>query len=142
MSFEPSALCDTGHEPDMSANFPTRRPRLLHCIWRLGLGGAERQLILLSTGLAAKGADVHVLTAYPGYCDEQLAATSAIPHRLDLATNYDVTMFPRLVALVKRLRPDVITTWLTQMDIVAGLAAQVARTPFVICERSGPEAYP
>jgi len=116
--------------------------RILHCIWRLSLGGAERQLVQLAAGLRAHGADVHVATVYPGWCDEPLAATGATPHRLFPLGKYDVTLVPRMALLLRRLEPDVVTTWLTQMDIVSGLASRIARVPWVVCERSAAGSYP
>ena len=53
-----------------------------------------------------------------------------------------LTMISRLSRLIRRLKPDVVTTWLTQMDIAAGLAAEMARVPWVLCERSSRECYP
>ena len=110
--------------------------RILNCIWRMGLGGAERQLVQLSSGLIARGVDVHVATAYPGHCDDDLAATGAVPHRFRPLGKYDVTLVPRTIRLIRRVRPDVVLTWLAQMDIVAGAAARAAGVPWIICERS------
>jgi GalNAc-alpha-(1->4)-GalNAc-alpha-(1->3)-diNAcBac-PP-undecaprenol alpha-1,4-N-acetyl-D-galactosaminyltransferase len=116
--------------------------RVLHCIWRMGIGGAERQLIQLSAGLIRSGIDVHVATAYPADNDAPLKATGVTTHRLSPALKYDLTMIPRLWRLIRRLKPDVVTTWLTQMDIAAGLAAEIGGVPWVLCERCSVEAYP
>jgi glycosyltransferase involved in cell wall biosynthesis len=115
---------------------------ILNSIWRMSLGGAERQLVHLSSGLRSREMEVHVATAYPGYCDQQLQAAGAVLHRLRSLGKYDVTLIPRMIRLIQRLRPDVVTTWLSQMDIVTGIAARMARVPWVICERSAAEAYP
>ncbi len=116
--------------------------RIVHCIWRMGLGGTELQLVRLASGLIGRHADVHVVTAFAGECDARLAGTGATMHRLRPFGKYDVTLIPRLVPLLRRLRPDVVTTALTQMDIVAGLACRMAGVPWVLCERSGAAAYP
>src|SRR5207249_2896769 len=42
----------------------------------------------------------------------------------------------------RRIRPDVIHTWLTQMDIVGGAVARVLRVPWVLSERSAASSYP
>lgn len=47
-----------------------------------------------------------------------------------------------LVRLVRHIRPDVVQTWLPQMDILGGLAALVSRTPLLVSERSSAAAYP
>jgi len=121
---------------------PVSVMRIVHFIWRMNLGGAERQLVQLCSGLVGQGIDVHVVTAFSGYCDEQLVATGVMPHRFRTLTKFDVTLIPRTMLLLRRLRPDVVTTWLTQMDIVAGLAASAARVPWILCERSVAESYP
>jgi glycosyltransferase involved in cell wall biosynthesis len=43
--------------------------------------------------------------------------------------------------LARRVRPDVIHTWLTYMDILGGLSAKLLRIPWVMSERSGAEMY-
>lgn len=116
--------------------------RVLHCIWRMGVGGAERQLVHLTKGLVRRDIDVHVVTAYDGAYDAALAAAGAVPHRLAPIGKYDITMVPRLVRLFRQVKPNVVCTWLTQMDIAAGLAARIAGVPWVLCERCSAEAYP
>ena len=116
--------------------------RVLHCIWRLGLGGSERQLVQLSAALRARHVDVHVLTVFPGRLDDQMAATGAAMHRLRPLGKYDLTLFPRAVRFIRGLRPDVVTTWLTQMDIVGGVAATIGAVPWIVCERSAAGSYP
>jgi len=108
----------------------------------MGLGGAERQLVQLSSGLIARNVEVHVATAYAGYCDEQLTSTGAVSHRFRSLGKYDLTLIPRIILLLRRLRPDVVATWLTQMDIVAGIAARAVGVPWIVCERSAGGAYP
>jgi glycosyltransferase involved in cell wall biosynthesis len=113
--------------------------RVLHCIWRMGVGGAERQLGYLTTGLVHRGIDVHVATVYGGDNDHILKAAS---HRLAAAGKYDPLLLPRLIRLCRQLRPDVVHTWLTQMDILGGAAAEVLSIPWVLSERSTGAAYP
>jgi glycosyltransferase involved in cell wall biosynthesis len=43
---------------------------------------------------------------------------------------------------MRNLKPDLVHTWLTQMDILGGYAARRARVPWVMSERSAVEAYP
>jgi glycosyltransferase involved in cell wall biosynthesis len=115
---------------------------ILNSIVRMALGGAERQLVQLSSGLCGRDVEVHVATAHPGYCDRQLEATGAVLHRLRALGKYDITLIPRMARLIRRLRPDVVATWLPQMDIVTGIAARMANVPWIVCERSAAEAYP
>jgi len=108
----------------------------------MGLGGTELQLVRLASGLIGRNADVHAVTAFAGDCDARLAATGTTMHRLRPLGKYDVTLIPRLVPLLRRLRPDVVTTTLTQMDIVAGLACRMAGIPWILSERSDAACYP
>ncbi len=43
---------------------------------------------------------------------------------------------------MRRLRPDVVQTWLAHMDIVGGAAARLLRVPWVMAERSAALSYP
>ncbi len=53
---------------------------------------------------------------------------------------------PRLVVwvtkLIRALDPDVVQTWLPQMDLVAGSVARTLRVPWVMTERASRTAYP
>ena len=116
--------------------------RVLHCIWRMTVGGAERQLVLLAGGLTARGIDVHVATAFPGPNDQRLRDAGATLHCLDTVHRFDPRLPLRMIRLCRRLRPDVVNTWLTPMDIVGGAAALLLRIHWVLNERSTGAAYP
>ena len=113
--------------------------RVLQCIWRLSIGGTEGQLTRLASGLSRRGIDVHVVTALPGDLDSAVACPM---HRIAPLFKYDPSAFLQLATLSRRLRPDVIHTFLTQMDIVGGAAATILRIPWVLSERSNVNAYP
>jgi len=113
--------------------------RVLQCIWRMQVGGTEKQLVRLVSGLVRRGIDVHVATALAG--DDEADIGSQI-HRVAPLFKYDVSTLLRLMALFRRLRPDVVQTFLTQMDIFGGMAATVLRIPWVLSERSTASAYP
>src|SRR5262249_28336254 len=51
-------------------------------------------------------------------------------------------VLPRVARLVRRVHPEVIHTWLTQMDIAGGMAAKLMRVPWVMSERSAAGLYP
>lgn len=115
--------------------------RVLHCIGSLGGGGAERQLGYLATELVRKGVDVHIAYGRGGHNLEELRASGATFHEFMTFSNYDPALVWRLVRLVKKIRPDLIQTWLTQMDVIAGSAALLTRTPLLMTERSVEMAY-
>jgi glycosyltransferase involved in cell wall biosynthesis len=118
------------------------RMRVLHLIPTLGGGGAERQIAALSLGLRENGCDVHVGIVRDGANLARVEAAGATVHRIRARGNYDPLLAPRLARLIRAVRPDVVQTWLTQMDILGGLASIVTRTPWVLSERTNKIYYP
>ncbi len=116
--------------------------RVLHLIPTLGGGGAERQIVALAQGLRTLGVDVHVGIVSEGANLTRLEAAGAIVHRIAARGNYDPMLPLRIARLIRRVHPDVVQTWLTQMDVVGGLAALMTRTPWIISERTNKVYYP
>ena len=65
---------------------------------------------------------------------DELAESGVHLHPIAHSGNYDPMLFLRLVRLIWRLRPDIVQTWLLQMDILGGLAASLTRTPWLLRE--------
>jgi glycosyltransferase involved in cell wall biosynthesis len=116
--------------------------RILHLIPTLGGGGAERQVAYLAHGLHTHGVDVHVGILRDGPNLPRLLAAGATVHRIRASSNYDVLLVPRIVRLIRSVRPDVVQTWLTQMDVAGGIAARITDTPWVVSERTTADVYP
>jgi len=116
--------------------------RILHCVPSLGGGGAERQLTYLVKELVQIGCDVHVAYVHDGPNMDRLRATGATLHRLPALSNYDPQILVRLVTTIRKVNPDIVQCWLAQMEVLAGLASVLTRTPWVFSERSCEEAYP
>jgi glycosyltransferase involved in cell wall biosynthesis len=116
--------------------------RILACISSMDGGGAERQLAYLASELTRLGWDMHVALLSGGPNLRRLEAGGATIHRLTARGNYDPTILWQLVRLMRRVRPDVAETWITQMDVLGGLAARLTRTPWILRERSSEPAYP
>ena len=115
--------------------------RVLHLIPTFGSGGAERQLAILANGLAADGLDVHI-----GYCRggpnlQRLIGGRVAMHRLKSMGTHDIVLAWRILRLIERLRPDVLQTWLLQMDILGGIGALLTGVPLIVSERSSGPAY-
>ena len=114
--------------------------RILHLIPTLEGGGAERQLALLANAQMRSGHEVHIGLVRLGTHSRGLDPAVAV-HQADARSHHD----PRLVAwaarLLRRLRPDVVQTWLPMMDVVGGVAARFTGTPWLISERSSASAY-
>jgi len=116
--------------------------KILYLIPSFGSGGAERQLSIIAPLLAESGFECHV-----GYCQEgpnlqPLLESSVHLHRIDVAGNHDPRLLWQVWSLIRRVKPDVVHTWLLQMDVVGGVAALLSKVPFVLSERSSTSAYP
>jgi glycosyltransferase involved in cell wall biosynthesis len=55
-------------------------------------------------------------------------------HPISHANNYDPLLLPRLVRLIRHLKPDIVQTWILQMDVLGGLAALLTDTPWLLRE--------
>jgi glycosyltransferase involved in cell wall biosynthesis len=84
---------------------------------------------------------VHIAFVHDGPELLSLHDTRVILHKIAAAGNHDVRILYRLYSLVRRIRPEIVQTWLPQMDVLAGLVCIAARIPWVLCERCSPDAY-
>lgn len=114
---------------------------VLHLIPSLAGGGAERQLSLLAPALAQSGVEVHLAYGQGGPNLARLENTEVHLHPLAATGNHDPKLAWRIHSLVRRLRPDVVQTWLLQMDVLGGAAALLNRVPFILSERASKMAY-
>jgi glycosyltransferase involved in cell wall biosynthesis len=115
--------------------------RILHCIPTLGGGGAERQASYLAEALAKRGGDVHVAYIREGPNLDRLYGSGVTLHKLPCSSNYDPRILYELLQVLNRIKPDLVQTWLRQMNILGGLAATFTGIPFVVSERSCSMAY-
>ena len=116
--------------------------RILQCIPTLEGGGAERQLCYLAKGLTDTGHAVQVVTMRGGVNEKRLRATPATVEVLtDLSPASPATWW-RLWRAIRRFRPDVVQSWICQMDVWGGLAARWTGTPWVLSERCSRQMYP
>ena len=104
--------------------------RVLHAIASFGPGGAERQLALLASALTTRGTDCHVAYVHAGP-NLSFVDPSVTLHRLSVHGNHDPNLLTQMIQLIRRLRPDLVQTWLPKTDVVGGLAACLAREPFI-----------
>lgn len=116
--------------------------RVLHCIPTLGGGGAERQLGYLALELKQLGWEVHVAFCSAGANLDRLQAAGAVLHHLGGRTNYDPRLIWDLRQIIRQTRPDVVQTWLMQMDVCGGLASRGSGVPWIMSERCSAAAYP
>jgi glycosyltransferase involved in cell wall biosynthesis len=105
-------------------------------------GGAERQVTYLVRELGRLGWEVHVAVVRRGPNWPRLEVSGAVVHELQARSSYDPRLLRQLRRLVQTVRPDLIQTWLLQMEVLAGWTALSTRTPWIFSERASADAYP
>lgn len=115
--------------------------KVLHCIPTMAGGGAERQLAYLAQGLVSLGVETHVALTRGGENHERLQRSGAQLHEIHLGSNHSPALPLAVNRLIRQIKPDVVQTWLTQMDIVGGAAALWNRVPWVVTERNSAARY-
>ena len=100
----------------------------------LGVGGAERQLVVLAKGLHARGHRVVVACFYGGGALEaDLAGSGVVVVDLEKGRRWNtLRFFRRLVALVRREQPAVIHGYLPVPNIVTVLLRPWARDAKIV----------
>lgn len=102
----------------------SRRPRLCFAIWSFGVGGAERMLIGLLKAIPRDRYDVSVVTLRAkGVYAGELEAAGIPVHCLGKTRKLSPAAFARLVAFLRRVRPDLLNTHLWTADLWGRLAA-------------------
>ncbi len=115
--------------------------RILYTIPTLAHGGAERQLSYLAAELSAWGHEVHVASSRGGPNLARMVSAGVEWHHLGGDSHRDPANFYRLLRLMRKLRPDVVQTTLTPMDIMGGAAALLTRARWVLRESSSAPLY-
>lgn len=96
--------------------------KILFLIRSLDFGGAERQLIVLANGLAVRGHDVSVATFYGGGQLGSSLDARVRAYSLDKRGRWDTLGFlSRLARLLRKVRPDVLHSYLNVPNIIASL---------------------
>ncbi|HKT02673.1 MAG TPA: glycosyltransferase [Rugosimonospora sp.] len=124
-------------------------PRICLIIGQLGLGGTEKQVVLLATGLRARGADVTVVVlAGPGPRADALREAGVPVVYLGLRAWPDWRAYPELVTVLGRLtrylrrtRPDVVHGFLYHSYVLGAPAAWLAGVPAIVAGRRSLDDY-
>lgn len=103
--------------------------KILFLIRSLEAGGAERQLVNLARGLAARGYGVTIAVFYAGGAFEaQLGDAGVVLCSLEKRGRWDLPgFFVRLVRLVRNERPDILHGYLPMANILALLCKPLRR---------------
>lgn len=101
-------------------------PLVLHIITGLAVGGAEMALYRLVTSAQGSGYAHAVVALTPdGPLGDRLRRAGIALFNYDFKTS-PVAHFMALTALIRRIRPDVVQTWMYHADMFGGIAARLA----------------
>lgn len=109
---------------------------ILHLIPTLAGGGAERQLAMLAQEQVKCGWEVHIGVRRGGVHLQALKSAGVKINCLGDFRSIDPRLFINIYKLIKSIRPNVVQTWLPQMDVVGGAAALLSRVKWIGTERS------
>lgn len=121
-----------------------RPARVCLLIGQLGLGGTEKQVVLLAEGLRARGIETTVLLMFEGGPREDALRAARVPivHLGFCHMNAglwkipaNVAAFRRLVRHLRRIRPDVLHAFLFHSYVTAAPAARLARIKVLVAGR-------
>lgn len=115
--------------------------RILHLIPNLLAGGAQQQLSYLAAEQQRAGHDVHVGYLIPGPKRVLFERPGLTLHSLGARGNHDPRLFVAVYRVIGAVDPDVVQTWLLQMDVLGGAAALLRKRPWVMTERASAPAY-
>lgn len=115
--------------------------RILHLIPTLSGGGAERQLALMARAHAETGTASAIIYHGAGPNLALLEGSKVDLFPLSIRNNHDPMALWSILRLIRTWRPDLVQTWLPQMDILGGIAARLTGVPHVLSERASGPAY-
>ena len=112
-------------------------------IGQLGLGGTEKQIVLLAQGLAQRGIDISVLVMFQGGPHESALRNAGVPvthlgfRRFSALRDAprNTAAFGGLVRRLRRQRPDVLHAFLLHSYLIAAPAARMAGIPVLVAGR-------
>ncbi len=106
-------------------------------------GGAEKIVAMLATHRAALGDEVHVAGAYcPPEGSFYPYPDSVTLHVMGMEGRGPVQYrrLRHIGGLIKSLKPDVVVSFLTKVNVIALIATLTSRVPVIISERNNPKA--
>ncbi|HEX8255653.1 MAG TPA: glycosyltransferase [Thermoanaerobaculia bacterium] len=114
--------------------------RILHVIPSLHPGGAERQIALHANALVARGHEITIALLREGPMRSLIGPGVNVEH-IGGWSNYDPRIITGIRGLLRRLKPDVVQSWLPQMDVLVGAATRMQPVPWLLNERSSRLKY-
>ncbi|GIW04821.1 MAG: glycosyl transferase [Thermomicrobiales bacterium] len=105
--------------------------KVAHVITSLTIGGAEMMLLRLLSALQSREHQAHVICLrHGGAIADRIEALGVPVERLNARPGLpNPALMVRLAHHLRRIRPDVVQTWMYHADLFGGLAAQAAGGP-------------
>jgi glycosyltransferase involved in cell wall biosynthesis len=118
-----------------------KKIKLLHLIPSLEIGGAERQLSLLAVEQARQGYTVIVAVRQKGYFYKVLKKNNVIVYILGDHKYLRFILLYKIIRLIKIYNPNIIQTWLLEMNIIGGIVSIIKNKIWVATERTNKKFY-
>jgi len=121
----------------------TARPRILHVVSGLDIGGAELTLYRLATALRDRYELVVVNLSASGVLEERFQAKGITVHHCDLK-HRPLAGFRLLGRVIREFRPDLINSWMYHANVVASVARRWggSSAPLVWSVRHSLQSFP
>jgi hypothetical protein len=113
--------------------------RLLHFLPKLPGGGAERQCVRLMGEVHRRGHRIGVCYLYDGPGKPDLMGIEEF--RIEGRGNYDPRILVRLIRANRQFGPQVVQSWILQMDVLGGIAARLMDVAWILREPSCANAW-
>src|SRR5205823_9544566 len=91
--------------------------------------------------LGALGCETHVAYLASGPNLARLESCNVSLHQLRAKNNHNPFILFELLRLIRKIKPDVVQTWVLQMDVLGGIAARLTRTPWIFREPTSETHY-
>jgi len=115
------------------------RPRVLHIITSLAVGGAQRHLLALLPGLS-RSVDIDVIYFRDHDLRSDVARVADRVLYLPMAGPTGLVHLPRLITLIRQGGYSIVHTHLLRADVYGALASQVAGVSAVVSSKHNIEA--
>ncbi|HEU4806170.1 MAG TPA: glycosyltransferase [Nitrobacter sp.] len=115
--------------------------RILYCIPTLGGGGAERQVRLITAEFAKRGVEIGVMARFSPIDLDALQAAGVHCIPLDAKGNHSPGLAWSVMTETRSSRWPIVQSWLTQMDVLVGIASRASKTRWILSERSSAAHY-
>ena len=108
-------------------------PKLIHIITGLNQGGAETALYRLISNLNSSQYEVSVISLLDkGFYSDKIVALNIPLYHLGMNRKNFIFKSFLLIKLLKKLKPDIVQTWLYHANLVGGFAAKYLRVRRII----------